>query len=328
MFIGRQYPDGRKCTTMVPFSLAKVFPKTRCISGLHPQSPKAKVDPPESTAPNRRPGAGAGTPGPRAAPGLERHAPARGPRRAQVHVAAGHLPALLRPAARPATRLQPLVGSGLLGGRLHRTTPSSRPTASPSWAARPVPPDPGTCGTPAPAGRARAAPRSDPRSPDTAGRRPPASAERTWVALGIRQLAAQLPIEAVQQRMHAGTPGSDLVELLLQLGREPHVSDLREMLPQPRADQPPQRRHDEHAAVEQHVTAIDQRLEGVRTGRRATDAGRLQLGHQRRLGVARRRLRPRRGDIRAALPGAQTVPAARSGTAGGSSASEAGGSTR
>ena len=74
-------------------------------------------DPPESTAPNRRPGAGAATPGHRAAPGLEGHAPARGPRRTGAR---SRRPpsSVARPAARPATRLQPLVGSGLLGGRL------------------------------------------------------------------------------------------------------------------------------------------------------------------------------------------------------------------
>jgi hypothetical protein len=114
-----------------------------------------------------------------AASRLEAHAPARGPCRAQVYVAARHLPPLLRPAARAATRLQPLVRRGLLRGRLLGRPPASRGAASPSSAPRPARPGPGTPGTSAPAGPARAGPPSPLRNAGTAGRPPPASAART-----------------------------------------------------------------------------------------------------------------------------------------------------
>ena len=319
----------RKCTTMVPFALAEFFPQKWCISGLHPLLQEAKVKRSTSGPPDRRPGAGgrlAGRPH-RARPRTPRPRTRATPRTG----AHSRRPPSSVAAPRRTTRNATAAAGRQRPARTppSRTTPSSRPTASPSWATRPAPPGPDTVRH----ASTRLAALEQHRGRTPAARTPPVDDRRLRrneraVDLGVRQLAAQLPVEAVQQRMHACTPGGDLVELLLQLGPEPHVSDLREMLPQPRADQPPQRRHDEHAAVEQHVTALDQRLERVRIGRRATDAGRLQLGHQRRLGVARRRLRPRRGDLRAALPGAQTVPAARSGTAGGSSASEAGGSTR
>ena len=55
-------------------------------------------------------------------------------------------------------------------------TPSSRPSAGPSSAPTTAPPGPGRCGTPGPAGPARGAPPSAPRSSGTATRPPPASA--------------------------------------------------------------------------------------------------------------------------------------------------------
>ncbi len=121
----------------------------------------------------------AAPPAPCGPPHLEHHAAAGRPRRAQVHVAAGNLPALLRTPARPATRLQPLVGGGLLGRRLlGRLLLRGRPLRL-LRRPRPAPPGPGTCGTPAPAGRARAVPPSVPRTADRDDRPPPASAART-----------------------------------------------------------------------------------------------------------------------------------------------------
>ena len=77
---------------------------------------------PDAGAHRRRPAARLRLRSPaRAAARLDRDASAPGPRGAQVHPAARRrLPALLRPAALAAARLQPLVGSGLLRGLLLR----------------------------------------------------------------------------------------------------------------------------------------------------------------------------------------------------------------
>ncbi len=198
---------------MVPFELAKIFPKhgdfppdsRRSSEG---ESQPARIQPRRAAdlerAPPRR--------DPRTAPALERHTPARRPRRAQVHVAAGHLPkrccapphdpqrdcsrwsaaacsnaACLDDSCFAADRLAFLGDQASSSGSGHVRHASTRLAALEQHRGR----------TPA----ARTRPADDRRLRRN---------ERT-VALGVRQLAAQLPVEAVQQRMHAGTPGGDLV---------------------------------------------------------------------------------------------------------------------
>ncbi len=136
--IGCQYPDDREMHhEWCRLHLLNSFHESGAFPGSTPCSRRRKSN-------DRRQGRrtaglerGAGSPAPRTAPGLERHAPVRGPRRAQVHVAAGHLSSVAAPhrtmrnATAAAGRQRPARTPP------SRTTPSSRPTASPSWATRP-----------------------------------------------------------------------------------------------------------------------------------------------------------------------------------------------
>ncbi len=165
---------------MVPFALAKFFPKTRSISRTPSAVPGGEDRPAglNSDGPPIWRGCRHAGPPRRAWPRTPH--PARGPRRAQVHVAAGHLPALLRPAARPATRLQPLVGSGLLARRLlGRLLLRGRPPRLPGRPDQSLRVRTRTARQHQLAALEQHRGRT-PRSPDTAGRRPPASAERTY----------------------------------------------------------------------------------------------------------------------------------------------------
>ena len=185
---------------MVPFALAKFFPKTRSISRTPSAVPGGEDRPAglNSDGPPIWRGCRHAGPPRRAWPRTPH--PARGPRRAQVHVAAGHLPALLRPAARPATRLQPLVGSGLLARRLlGRLLLRGRPPRLPGR------PDQSLRVRTRTARQHQLAALEQHRGRTPAARTRPVDDRRLrrnerTVALGVRQLAAQLPVEAVQQR--------------------------------------------------------------------------------------------------------------------------------
>ena len=76
--------------------------------------------------------------------------------------------------------------------------------------------------------------------------------------------ALQLSVEGIQQPVHPGPTGRHLVEGLLERRREADVGHLRKVPAQPGAYEPPERRHHEHAAVEQHAGPVDQRLQRIR----------------------------------------------------------------
>ncbi|MPM17748.1 hypothetical protein SDC9_64147 [bioreactor metagenome] len=99
------------------------------------------------------------------------------------------------------------------------------------------------------------------------------------------------PVEVVQHLEPLGLAAGDLVEVLLHLGGEGVVDQLGEVLLQQPGDGEGEPGRHQGGALLEHVVAAGDGPDDRRVRRRPADLELLELGDQRRLGVAGRRLR-------------------------------------
>ena len=105
-----------------------------------------------------------------------------------------------------------------------------------------------------------------------------------------RQGALERRIERLQHRHPLFLALSDLIELLLHLRGEAIIDDAGEMLHQQVGHDPAEGRRDQLSVADLDILAFDDRRQHRCIGRGAPDPQALELFHQARLGIARRRL--------------------------------------
>ena len=108
--------------------------------------------------------------------------------------------------------------------------------------------------------------------------------------LGAGDRQAEMIPELTQYLLPVGPAARDLVEQVLEVGREGILDVAFEEILQERGHQPATVLRREALLVERHILAVLQHLDDRGIGRRPADAQLFQLLHQARFGVARRRL--------------------------------------